>query len=446
MNPLSVLEQSPGHVATMLILLGASAFFSMSETALFNLSRAQIRRFRASGSRLRRLAARLMDDPRHVLVTVLFGNMAVNTAFFVLGVMLIVDVEQANPDHAAMWGVILGVLLPLTVIVAGEVVPKSVAAAMPERIAPVAAMPVAILGYVVKPVRVALGVVLIAPITRLALGVRREEHAYVTTDELQAIVEVAAREGAVSTEESDMLSDILDLGERRVREVMVPRVEVAGCDVVTPMAVVLAVFRKTRFTKLVVYEDEMDNIVGVVYAKTAFLNPDKPLSDLVRPVYYVPDTKRVEDLLREFRTRKIQFAVVVDEYGGVAGLVTLKDCLEEIVGEIEDEADGPASSPVQRLSDTEYLLAGNLSIRIWADAFDLDVPDEGGRYSTVAGFLAALLGRLPRPGDTAEWRNLAFTVDEVRHHRVTRVRLRLLENPVGAATGGRGSDAGEGDA
>jgi CBS domain containing-hemolysin-like protein len=154
--------------------------------------------------------------------------------------------------------------------------------------------------------------------------------------------------------------------------------------------------------------------------------------------------KSVEGLLKDFRARKIQFAVVVDEYGGVSGLVTLEDCLEQIVGDIDDGSDRPRVPPVERLSESEYLLAGNVSIRSWADAFDLDVPAEPGRYSTLAGLLATLLGRLPRPGDTVDWRNLTFTVEEVRRHRVTRVRLRLRDDaqePVGAGrAAGRGGD------
>jgi magnesium and cobalt transporter len=210
------------------------------------------------------------------------------------------------------------------------------------------------------------------------------------------------------------------------------------------MPIVLAVFRRTRVSKMLVYEGEMDNIVGVVYAKAAFLNPDRALADLVRPVYFVPESKTVESLLKDFRARKIQFAVAVDEYGGVSGLVTLEDCLEEIVGDISDETDRPAAEPVRRVGDAEYLLAGNLSIRSWADAFDIDVPDDGGRYSTVAGFLTALLGRLPRPGDTVEWRNLGFKVEEVRRHRVTLVRLRLLTESGDAAAVGETSAGKEG--
>ena len=234
-----------------------------------------------------------------------------------------------------------------------------------------------------------------------------------------------------------MLADVLDLGQLRVREVMTPRVEIVGCDLITPMPIVLTVFRRTRHTKIVVYEDDMDHIAGVVYAKTAFLNPERTLSELLRPVYYVPETKPIEGLLKDFRARKIQFAVAVDEYGGVAGIVTLEDCLEQIVGEIRNETDRPAAEPVQRVGEAEYLLAGDLSIRSWADSFDLEMPEEGGGYSTVAGFVTYLLGRMPRPGDAVQWRNLQFIVEDVQRRRVMRVRLRLLEQPAqDAAQGG----------
>jgi CBS domain containing-hemolysin-like protein len=441
----TILAEYPGHLAAMALLLGASAFFSLSETALFNLSRDQLRRFRVARSPLRQLAARLMEDPRRLLVTVLFGNMTVNTAFFVLGVSIIADIAHNRPEHAVVSEIIIGFLTPVLVIIFGEIVPKSVAAAMPERLAPLAGLPLVAMGYAVEPIRAVLVSLLVTPLTRLVTLSRRQPHSFVTKDELQALVEIAAREGSVTTQESDMLADVLELGDLKVREVMMPRVEIVGCDRVTPMAVVLAVFRRTRHTKMVVYEDEMDNIVGVVYAKTAFLSPDRPLTELVQPVYYVPEMKTVEGLLKDFRARKIQFAVVVDEYGGVAGIVTLEDCLEQIVGRIEDETDRPAAEPVQRAGDTEYVLAGNLSIRSWADAFDLDVPAEGGRYATVAGFVTSLLGRLPRPGDTVEWRNLAFVVEEVRRHRVTRVRLRLLEDnpePSGVSSAGPGQEGG----
>jgi CBS domain containing-hemolysin-like protein len=436
---LTVLADYPGHLLAMAVLLAMSGFFSGSETALFNLSREQRRRFRASRSPFHTLADRLMEDPRRLLVTVLFGNNVVNTALFAMGVVLVHAVSEDHPAYVGQMRWLVAVGMPLALIVMGEVLPKSIGAVIPERLAPVVSVPLAALEAVVSPVRVLLVSGLVVPLERLVTGRRRQETALLTTEELQAIVEVAAREQAVSTDESDMLVDILRLGELKVREVMTPRVEIVGCDLATPTRVALVVFRRSRATKILAYEGNMDTVAGVVYAKAAFLNPDRPLSELVRPVYYVPETKTVESLLKDFRARRIQFAVVVDEYGGLAGLVTLEDCLEEIVGEIEDETDKPAGEPVQRVSDAEYLVAGNLSVRGWADEFDMDIPGGGARYTTVAGFVTTLLGRLPKPGDVARWRNLEFAVEEVRHRRVTRVRLRLVgatEAPAGAGKPG----------
>ena len=437
----SVLAEFPMHLLAMALLLGASAFFSGAETALFNLSRDQLRRFRASRSPFRRVTARLLDEPRRVLVTVLFGNMTVNTAFFVMGVMLMREIGERHSEAVGTWRLVIGTLTPLLVIVFGEVTPKSVAATMPGRLAPVAGLPLLVLGYLTLPVRLVLGYAVVMPLARLITGGRRDERGFVTTEELQAITEVAANEGTVSGAESDMLADILELGDMKVREVMTPRVEIVGCDVSTPPWVVLPIFKRSMKTKILVYEGRMDNVVGVAYAKTALLNPDVPLADLVRPVHYVPETKTVESLLKTFRAQRIQFAVVVDEYGGLAGLVTLEDCLEEIVGEIEDETDVPAAEPVQRLGPSQYLLAGNLSIRSWEDLFGMDLPEGGGRYTTVAGFVTSLLERLPESGDTARWKNLEFVVEEVRRRRATRVRLRLLPGDDAPGTGPQGEAA-----
>jgi CBS domain containing-hemolysin-like protein len=425
---LSVLADYPLHLAVMAALLAASFFFSGSETALFSLTWDQLRRFRAARSPFRNLAARLMDDPKRLLVTVLFGNLTVNTAFFALSVLLMLQIDQSHPSYARQWRFVITVVAPLAVIVLGEVTPKSVAATMPARLAPIAAGPLTLLQYVVLPVRLVLGYAVVAPLERLVLGRRPPRGPIVTTDELQAVVEVAAREGVVSRDESDMLDEVLELARLRVREVMTPRVEIVACDVHTPMADVIHLFCLSRHAKIVVYDRRLDNVCGVVYAKTAFLNPEKPLGELVRKVRYVPEMKTVESLLREFRAERIQFAIVVDEYGGLAGLVTLEDCLEAIVGEIEDTSAEPAEAePVERLGPAEYRLAGDLSIRSWADLFEQAPPRTGGRTSTVAGFVTSLLGRVPSRGDTARWRNLEFTVEEVKGRRVTRVRLRLCQ-------------------
>jgi len=425
---MTVLAEFPGHLAAMLLLLAASALFSGAETALFNLSREQLRRFRSARSPFRRATARLMEDPRRLLVTVLFGNNAVNVALFATSVVLIQAIGHRFPEVRSEWRLAIGIATPLAVILFGEVAPKSVGAILPGWFAPMVSLPLTALEYIVWPIRVVLVSGIVVPLERLITGRRLREPPLMTTDELQAVVELSEREGAVTPDEGDMLAEVLELGQRRVREAMTPRVEVVACDMADPMDEVLALFRQSRLTKLLVYAGKMDDVVGIVYAKTAYLHPDGPLRRLVRPVYFVPETKTVESLLKEFRSRRIQFAVVVDEYGGLAGVVTVEDCLELIVGDIEDETDRPTAEPVQRLGPSEYRLAGDLSVRSWEDLFGARLPEGGGRYATLAGFVTSLLGRLPAEGERIRWGNIEFLIEEVRRRRVTWVRVRLLDD------------------
>lgn len=425
---MNVLAEFPGHLAAMLLLLGGSALFSGAETALFNLSREQLRRFRTARSPFRRATARLMEDPRRLLVTVLLGNNAVNVALFATSVVLIQAIGHRFPEARSEWRLAIGLATPLAVILFGEVAPKSVGAIMPGWFAPLVSLPLTLLEYVVYPIRIVLVGGIVTPLERLITGRRLHEPPLMTTDELQAVVDLSQREGAVTPDEGDMLVEVLDLGQRRVREAMTPRVEVVGCDLTAPMDEVLTLFRQSRLTKLLVYDGKMDNVVGIVYAKTAYLHPEGPLRGLVRPVYFVPEIKTVESLLKEFRSRRIQFAVVVDEYGGLAGVVTVEDCLELIVGDIEDGTDRPAADPVQRLGPSAYRLAGDLSVRSWEDLFGARLPEGGGRYATLAGFVTSLVGRLPEQGERIRWGNVEFRIEEVRRRRVTWVRVRLLDD------------------
>jgi putative hemolysin len=341
--------------------------------------------------------------------------------------VLIQAIGHRFPEVRGEWQIAIGTATPLAVILFGEVAPKSIGAIMPGWFAPLVSLPLTVLEYIVWPIRIVLVGGIVVPLERLITGRRLREAPLMSTDELQAVVELSEREGAVTPDESDMLVEVLDLGERRVREAMTPRVEVVGCDLASPMDEVLALFRKSRLTKLLVYDGKMDHVVGIVYAKTAYLHPEGPLRRLVRPVYFVPEMKTVESLLKEFRSRRIQFAVVVDEFGGLAGVVTVEDCLELIVGDIEDETDRPTAEPVQRLGPSEYRLAGDLSVRSWEDLFGVDLPEGGGRYATLAGFVTSLLGRLPEQGERIRWGNVEFRIEEVRRRRVTWVRVRLLD-------------------
>jgi len=440
----AALSAHAGRLVAMACLLCLSALFSGSETALFSLSRDRLRRFRTGRRRTEHLAARLVAQPRSLLVTILLGNMIVNVTFYAVSSSLVWDIGSRN--RAA--GAVAGLLTLMLVVVLGEVAPKTIAATAPARLARLTSLPLYSLRTLLKPLGFALDHWVVEPLTRLVTGRRGRSHQLlVSTDELQAIVELASDEGAVGRDEGEMINEVLELHQVHVREVMVPRVDMVAFDLGSSTAELLEQFRRTRLKRTVVYRESIDQVTGLLSARRAFLEPDRPVAELVEPVYFVPEQATVEALLKVFREKKIQLAVVVDEYGGTAGLVTLEDCLEQIVGDIQDEYDR-LSAPAERLSDREFLLAGNLSMRTWSDYLLTELDTEMG-VATFGGFVTGLLGRLPRIGDTCTYGNLQFTVREVSRHprgeqgRPTKILVEILEGKPGeaddhtAAGGGR---------
>jgi len=314
----------------MLGLLCLSAFFSGSETALFSLSRTQRRRLGGSRSPFRQEAARLASHPRRLLMTVLFGNMTVNVGFFALAATLSVSI---NHRYGHFWAALSGVVALMAVILLGEVAPKNVAAAMPTSIAPIISMPLWAMQWLIRPIHWLLVRCVITPLTRLITGRKHRAEPYVTHDELQDAARLAADMGTLSAEESAMLGQILALSRTKLKEVMTPRVNIIGCDVSAPTAEASAMLRRERLTKIPVWNGSADEIVGVVYAKEMLLDPSRPLAELAREVRFLPETKSVESTLRHFQKTATQLAIAVDEYGGTAGLVTMKDCLRKIIRE-----------------------------------------------------------------------------------------------------------------
>ncbi|MBN2582722.1 MAG: HlyC/CorC family transporter [Planctomycetes bacterium] len=407
-----LLSEHAWRLAAMACLLTLSAFFSGSETALFSLSRDRLRRFRAGPHRTERLAARLVAQPRSLLVTLLLGNTIVNVTFYAISSSVVWSIGTRN--HAL--GVAAGILVLLTVIVCGEVGPKTVAATAPEGLARLAGVPLWGLRWVLRPVVYVLDHWVVEPLTRLVTGQgTRSRQLLVTTEELQAIVELAGDEGAVGRDESDMINEVLELHEVRVREVMVPRVDMVAFDVDEPTARLLDEFRRTRLKRMVIYRGSVDEVVGLVSSRRAFLEPGASVRALLEQVRFVPEQATVETVLRLFRQEQIQMAVVVDEYGGTAGLVTMEDCMEQIVGDIQDEYDH-LEAQVERLSEREFLLDANLSMRAWSD-YVLTELDTEMDVVTLGGFVTGLLGRLPREGDQCSWGNLRFTVRSLGRHR-----------------------------
>ncbi len=403
-------------------LLVCSGFFSGSETALFSLSRGQLnrmRRGRAGG----RLAAGLMDSPRRLLSTLLFGNLLVNVAYAGISASITLELVHSDSPPWAPAAASLGALLVL--ILVGEVTPKLLAMTGADRWAPIAAAPLTVFARAVAPVLWLLERALVGPITRL-IGPAPGPPADITPEDLGGLLALSAKRGVIDHDVNALLQEIVELTDLRVCDIMVPRVDMITYDVDGSREGLVELFRRTHLRKVPVYSRHVDNIIGVVHAKRLLLHEVEAIFELVVKVPFIPEAASAERALMQFRVMRTQMAVVVDEYGGTAGLVTLEDVLEEIVGDIPDPHDVQAGPAVEQVGRREYLIDGDLAIHEWVDAFKMDL--SGKRISTIGGFVTSLIGRIPKVGDTAVYRNLRFTVDSMRRRRVGRLRLHLTED------------------
>lgn len=419
MLALTFLTQYGWQACVMALCLLASAFFSGSETALFTLTRGELHELSTSRHWLSRLAARLARKPRSLLNTLLLGNMLVNIAFSANAAVFVLDMEAAGQPA---WLVGLASVAPLiAVLLIGETTPKMLAWSVARKWSILAALPIDLLRRLFFPVLWILDHAVVEPCTRILAPRSTEASTAITAEELAGLMRLSAERGLLDHDVGDMLHEIVELADATAGEIMVPRVDIVAFDIEKPATELVALFRETGFRKIPVYRDDLDDVLGVINAKRLLLHPETPLEELVRPVSFLPEAANLEKVLAQFRKTRKQMAVVVDEYGGTAGLVTLEDVLEEIVGDIPDYREAPTRPAVQKLSPTQYLVSGDLSIRDWVEAFRLE-PVKG-RISTIGGLTAALLNRIPREGDSVDYHNLRLTVHAMRRRRVEAVRL-----------------------
>jgi putative hemolysin len=414
----------------VLIFVVLSAGYSGSEPVLFSLSRLQLEHAARSSNPLRRLVAALMEKPKRTLAVILLGNTAVNVLLYATVYLLF---EELGPVLGVWAEILPAVFAILVVSICSEAIPKALGVSLADRLAPFSAALVHFSGYVLAPASRLLDALLVEPTNRLLWGRTRTHHPespQLSTFELKALLELSRDEGAIDPIEDRFLREVIYLGDLRVRDVMVPRVEVSTYDVNEPADGLRELMREVRRKKVPVYEGTVDNIIGIVYAKMLFLEPTKTLRELLMPVRFVPDLSTCEQLLHHFRHTRTQLAVAVDEYGGMAGLVTLEDVLEAIVGDLQspDQVEEPE---IVQISETEYDVSGKLSIVYWSQLFGLPPLTE--RVATIAGLVTARLGRPARSGDVARLGNVELRVARLRGRRIERVGLRISDDESHAA-------------
>jgi len=413
---------SAGAVGYQLLLLlclfALSAFFSSSETAIFSLQTYDIEVLREL-SPTGRLLERLRSTPQRLLATILMGNELVNVTLSSVAAALVVTFAPSHP-----W---LNIVLVLPFLVLfGEVLPKSLALRFPRRWALAVCRPLLTITLIIGPVRWIVTQVAGA-FTRL-FGVSRDGRSQgLREEELRTLVDMGREQGSINAAEQELIHAVFELDDLPVGRIMTPRADLVMLDLRAPWAEILTTVREHALSRIPVYLHDRDNVIGILMAKDLlrFLGRPPPnlrqVRQVLHPPYYVPTFKRADELLEEFRKHRVHMALVVDEHGSTAGLVTLDDLLGELMGDLQDESD-PPSEEFRLDDDGTMLVDGSMDIEDLAERCDCTLP--AGDYSTVGGFILSLTRELPKQGQTAQFDDVAFEVIEISGRRISTVRVR----------------------
>lgn len=421
------------------VLIALNAFFSASEIAVISVPKLRLKQLIDAGNKTAEVLYNLADDSSRFLATVqigvtLLGFLASATAAVSLsgglaGALATVPIPIVAQSAQALAIGIITILLTLVTLIFGELAPKSIALAHSERIALAVARPITLLARLASPL-----VRFLVWITNLVAkplgGQRRRGLPIVTEEEIKTLVDAGEESGMLEEDEKEMIYSIFEFGETLAREVMVSRVDIVALDADTPLMEAIDVIIKHNHSRVPVYQDNIDNVIGILYAKDLLkvlrekgreaANQIR-LPDLVRPATFTPESKKVDELLEDMQKRRIHMAIVIDEYGGTAGLVTIEDILEEIVGEIQDEYDQGEEALIQAVSDTEWLIDARANLSDINDLLKANIPiDES---DTLGGFIYESLGKVPLPGDEVQHDDWLLKVVNVAGRRIGKIRV-----------------------
>ena len=410
------------RIVILIILLCLSAFFSSAETALTTVSRIKMRALSEEGNRKADRVLKITDDSGKMLSAILIGNNIVNISASSIATTLAIDLFGN-----AGAGIATGVLTVL-ILIFGEISPKTMATIRAEKISLRYSTPIWILMKILTPVIFIINTLANA-VLRL-LGVKAsEKHRVLTESELRTIVDVGHETGVIETEEKEMINNVFDFGDAKAKEIMVPRIDMTFAQVDNTYEELLEIFRRDHFTRLPVYEESTDDVIVILNIKDLLLCDREHFSlrSLMREPYFTYEHKNTTELLMEMRNSAIHIAIVLDEYGSTAGLITVEDLIEEIVGEIRDEYDYDEEDPIQKISENEYLVEGSMNLEDFSDQLHLKL--ESDDYDSVGGYMIGLLDHLPKIRESVTTPDgLFMQVRAKNKHRIEKIYIRLPEN------------------
>ncbi len=412
------------------ILLFLSGLVSGAEVSFFSLNAETLEKFSRSKSKSQRLVSKLLEHPQKFLLTILISNNFINVGIALSGTLLALKVSKAfnfNPEFTISISVII---ITALVLVFGEIFPKLISSKSPEKFATFVSGFVNILSTLFYPL-----VEMFLIITNIFKKRIPKPIANILLDEIKPLIELGGKYGVIQKEEEEIIKNLLQFPTKTVKDVMTSRVDMVAVEVNTDLNQIIKIIRSTGFSRLPVYQEQIDNIVGILYAKDIiqFIRNRSArrkfdMKKFLKEPIFVPETMKLGTLLQEFKQKKMHIAIVVDEFGGTAGLVTLQDIITEIFGEIEREP--KEEKKFEKIKEDEFLLDAGLTIDEVNELLGTNLKTTQSDYDTIGGFILEVAGKIPREKDVIDYENLKFVIEKVENRRIKRIRVQKLKQQV----------------
>ena len=406
------------QIGLLVVLLLGSGFFSASETSLMSLSKIRIRYMEDEGVKGAKLVGSLIEKSSDLLSSILVGNNIVNIAATSVSTSLFISIF--GDGGVAIATAVMTVL----VLVFGEITPKTIAANSPEKVAVVVSKPISIIMKITKPIVWVFN--LLTGIIFKIMGIDNDGvKPFITEEELKAMVNVSHEEGVLEMEEREIINNVFQFGDMQAKEAMIQRLDMVAIDIEDSYDEIIELFKSEKLSRLPVYQESIDDIVGILNIKDIIFLSDEEIEnfdikDYVREAFFTYEFKKITQLLEEMKKEKTQMAIVVDEYGGTAGLLTIEDLVEVIVGDIDDEYD-EEEEEIVKINDNEYLVEGSTKISDVNEQLGINLESE--EFDSIGGFIIGYLKRIPEENEIIEVEDVKFKVESLDKNRINKIRI-----------------------
>ncbi|WP_129723461.1 HlyC/CorC family transporter [Xylanivirga thermophila] len=405
------------QIISLIILLFLSAFFSASETALMAISKIRIKHMTEEKVKGSELVTKLIEKPNKLLGAILVGNNLTNVGASAIATSIAIDRFGSTGV-----GIATGIMT-LLLLIFGEITPKTLAVNNSEKFALKVAKPIYVITVIFAPI-VNLFTKATNGVIKLLGGKVENQDPFITEDELKTIVNVSYEEGVLEDNEKEFIYNVFEFGDSQVGDVMIPRIDMIAIEVETSYQEILNIIKEKRYSRMPVYKDNIDNIIGIIHIKDLVgINGESKNFDITKYLkepFYTFEFKNTAELFEDMRKNRVSMSIVLDEYGGTVGLITMEDLVEEIVGDIDDEYDD-YDDDIEIINNNEYIVKGNTKIDLVNETLGLNI--ESDDLDSIGGFIIGQLGRMPKAGENLEWKNVNFIVENVRKNRIDTLKI-----------------------